>query len=452
MISKQTLGLIGINLAVCCQWAQILFLPTVYKDLNFTSTQNGNLSTMRLASMSLSLPFFAWLCYYFDRGRLLGVSLSLSGVFTCLNIFFVEYPNFMVINMLTGVCLGSVIPIGRSLISNYFELKDRGGYYGLIELSSGIGGFIGAGLAVYISNGVYPIATWKVTYLAIGGISCICGLILPCIISDPYYTKDSKKHFPHLEDERKLPSIGEFRNLFKKRTFVCQIVGGCVGATPWSGLTFLILWFQRMGLGEVLSVLIFASVGIGAAIGGYVGGVLGDKAAHKDSSLGKTFGRLYGRTWISHISIYSGVILSALLVKIIPYEKDEWWKFCTLGGLMGISIAWVGANNGAIQSDLFPQNLHSCSFAVQFFFEGFFSSLSPLLVGVINDYLFDGKELSPKGGDMEWSGYSDIKKKHLLTGLANSIIIICSVFWSLCALTQYPIYYYYPRESRELNP
>lgn len=451
---KRTWGILGINLTVVCQWASILFLPTLFKDLNFSSSQMGNLSTSRLLAMSISLPFFSWMSYYFHRGKILGVSLVMSGLFTCLNIFFInQYPHFMICNMLSGVSLGSIIPVSRSLISNYFELKERGTYYGTIEISSGIGGIVGSGISIFISNqqNTLPIESWKVTYLTLGFLCIVCGILCFFIIPDPYYIKKPKTDFPHFEEgERLLPTIKEFKSLLKKRTFIMQIVGGCTGSMPWSGLQFLILFFERMGMGKLHPVLIFASVALSAALGGGLGGWLGDKAASKDSSLGRVFGRLYGRTWISHISIYSGIILSVLLVKIIPYEKDEWWKFAIMGGVMGVSIALVPANNAAIQSDLFPQNLHSCSFAVQFFFEGFFSSLSPLLVGVFNDYVFHGKELAPKGGNEEWEGFSEEKKKHLLEGLANSIIIICSVFWFLCALTEYPIYYYYPRESREL--
>jgi MFS family permease len=355
--------------------------------------------------------------------------------------------------MLTGVCLGAVIPVSRSLVSNYYELKERGFYFGLIELASGLGGFAGCGLAVFISTQTNLWTdTWKVTYLSIGSICILCGLLCFFTIPDPYYiTQDLKKDFPHFEqEERLLPTIDEFKSIIKKKTFILQVCGGITGAQPWSALQFLILFFQRMGMGQIHPVLIFASVGGAAALGGVGGGWLGDKATSKDSSLGHVFGRLYARTWISHLSIYSGIILSALLVKVIPYNKDEWYKFAIMGFIMGLSISLVPANNSAIQSDLFPQNLHSCSFAVQFFFEGFFSSLSPLLVGVLNDYMFNGKELAPKGGNEEWEGFSEEKKKHLLEGLANSIIIICSVFWFLCALTEYPIYYYYPRESREL--
>jgi hypothetical protein len=122
-----------------------------------------------------------------------------------------------------------------------------------------------------------------------------------------------------------------------------------------------------------------------------------------------------------------------------------------MGGLMGVTISWPAANNGAIQSDLFPKHLHACSFSVQFFFEGFFSSLSPLFVGTLNDLLFNGKDISPPGGTLEWDTYPKERKEELLGSLANSIIFVCTLFWTLCALTQYPIYYYYPLESIELK-
>jgi MFS family permease len=419
----------AINLSVTSQWMSLLFIPATTASLvdgmGFTIAQIGALHSMRLLSMFFSLPVFAWLCYYVHRGRLLALTLAISSLLTIINTYALDYPAFMAVNLLTGLSLGAVHPVARSLIPAFYPLSERGTYFGLIELASGVGGFIGVGLAVVFDQRHSPLGDWKSVYTVIGILQLAMAIGCLLLLEDPGV------------GER--PSRSDLRGVFSKWTFIGIVSQGMLGAFPWAGFTFLIPWYERIGMGKTLSTLIFASVAIGAAVGGLVGGWVGDK-------ISKRF-PLRGRSLLTLFSVMTGVVFAPCLLAAIPHRPEFTGAFIVTGGLMGLFISWPAANIAAIQSDIFPENLHPTSFAIQFWLEGSFSALSPMFVALLNDQVFGCALLMPPGGEKEWLSFSVGKRELLLKGMANSLITVCCVFWLCCAMGVIVIYRNYPLEK-----
>jgi hypothetical protein len=65
--------------------------------------------------------------------------------------------------------------------------------------------------------------------------------------------------------------------------------------------------------------------------------------------------------------------------------------------------------------------------------------------------VFQCKDMTPKGGDKEWDGFTDGKKKELLKGVADSLTLVCCLSWGLFQFGYFIMYSVYPKESLSLN-
>lgn len=452
---ERKLATIGINIVVAYQWASLLFIPGVYgslgDELGFTIEQLGLLLTSRLIAMYFSLIFFAWASLHWARNMILVVTIGLSGIFTLLNMACNDYPTFLMLNIMAGICLGAVVPVARSLIPNYYVLEERGRYFGYLELSQGVGGILGVGISTYIvSTG--KLRVWSMVYMFIAVLAFPVCCVSMAWIKDPIRDKRDKKAlqevYPGLQTlEDDIPSKQDIRNIFRNPVFL-GIVGQGIGAFPWSGLSFLILWFQRMGIPESLGIVIYGAVGIGAALGGLLGGLLGDWASRKDLC---GIGRKYGRIYVAHISVILGIPFIAILMNAIPYKFEFWWAYALVGGLMGLIIAWPPANNSAVLSDVFEQRLHPIAFAIQYCFEGGLAAFSPYLTGFLTDEVYGGGDLTPPGGQIEWENFPEGRQRVALKALAMSLTVIGVSFWGAAQFFYFLMYCYYPDRSRSLN-
>lgn len=452
---ERHLATVGINIVVAYQWASLLFIPGVYgslgDELGFTIEQLGLLLTNRLIAMYFSLIFFAWTSLHWPRNLVLVVTVGMSGIFTLLNMASNDYPTFLMLDILAGMSLGAVVPVARSLIPNYYVLEERGRYFGYLELSQGVGGIFGVGISTYIvSTG--KLRVWSMVYLFMAMLAFPVCCVSMAWIKDPIRDTRSRKELQEiypglqmLEDD--IPSKRDIRDIFRNPVFI-GIVGQGIGAFPWSGLSFLILWFQRMGVPESLGILIYGAVGIGAALGGLFGGLLGDWISKRDlCGVGQKFGRIS----VAHVSVIMGIPFIAVLMNAIPYEFEFWWVYALVGGLMGLIIAWPPANNSAVLSDIFPQRLHPIAFAIQYCFEGGLASFSPYLTGYLTSEVFGGKDLTPPGGEAQWVSFSPERQHAALKGLAMSLTLIGVTFWGISQFFYILMYCYYPGRSRSLN-
>lgn len=455
---ERFLANVAINLAVGLQWASLLFIPAIYgaisEDRLFTIEQDGLLLTTRLIAMFCWLPFYGWLAYLVPRNVVLVVSLLASAICTFINLTCNTYASFMVFNIANGIALGAVIPVGRSLIPAYYPLEERGRYFGYLEMSSGIGGFVGSGVATLITAGTG--VHWRTVYLVMGLLHIPVLTLVQLWVKDPIFEERNRvksrdellEIYPGMEDEGvNFPSRNDFRELFSNPVYL-TILGQGLGAFPWSGNSFLILWFQRMGISESLSLLIFASVGIGAALGGLIGGVLGDRISSRNTC---GLGRKYGRIFVSHISVLAGIPFISVLTMAIPRLKEFWWCYALIGLFMGLTIAWPPANNSAIVSDIFPRRLHAIAYAVQYWIEGTVAAFCPYLVGYLNNEVFGGQDLTPPGGVNEWNSFAPPRQRAALDAMGMSLMLVGVIPWGVAQLFYIPMYRFYPRCSISLQ-
>jgi MFS family permease len=447
----------AIQLSVSAQWMGLLFLPALYEalsdQLGFNSSQLGSLQTMRLMAMFSSMPFFASCLNRSpqkgeeeDGGRggggggerwVLFISLFVSSICTLLTPLVYRFEDVMILNLLSGFFLGGVIPVTRSLVAQNWPLETRGSQYGLIELSQGVGGFMGAGIGVVFNK------KWQHCFISIGVMQlCLSFFIWAIPPSPPPSNRNLRTNNEEL-------TRGDLKWLLGRGVVRVQLLQGMFGAFPWAGLSFMMLWFEKMGFTLKEAILVYATVGLGAALGGWVGGRIGDRVAQVGENGG--WGKRNGRIVVSHFSVWMGIIIAPLLLKTIPHHPSYWGTYVVIGGLMGLLISWPAANQSANISDCVPDRLHPALFSILFWAEGTVSAVSPLLIGVLNDLVFNAKEITPVGGHQVWLGFPEEKKQVLLDGFANSMTLVCCCCWFIMQLGYFKMYKYYPLESLSLN-
>lgn len=497
-------------LSITGQWASCLALPAIYnrlaETLGFTPAQLGLLHSMRLFSMFGSLPLHAYASQFADRGKLMGASLIVGGVFTILQILGTSYGSFMLINILSGASLGMVVPVTRSLIPNYYRLEDRGGAFGILEVAGGIGGFFGAALGVIIttytqplgyvreiynsalasaksnmtvtwdmwvsdqlsfanatsvvaqefkSSGVICCTPWQTNFITLGIVTILLGIMVALLVKDPVRDtsvqkmlgKDLIKVFEGLElDEDGCVRDETIRLVDMKR--VCR-------SRTWLFIAIQGVWgcfpwssFSFLILWfERMEIQSMLAVVIFACVGGMAaaGGAVG--GAVGDYFTKKSLWHFkYSRLIINYFSVLAGIPGALIYFLALPYYV--WWSYALFSLWFGFSVAWCPGNNAAIMSDLFPQNLHPLVFAMQFWVEGASSAFGPFLCAVINDEVFMAKDLSlPQA---EFNALPEKRRTELLNGLAMSLLTVCCVGWTLCLLTYSPTWFSYPKESRHI--
>ena len=83
---------------------------------------------------------------------------------------------------------------------------------------------------------------------------------------------------------------------------------GIVGSIPWSGMVFLTLYFQLLGMSDFAASLQMALLLGSTALGGLLGGWIGDRAAMKYPD--------HGRILVCQFSVAVGIPFSLTITKV----------------------------------------------------------------------------------------------------------------------------------------
>ena len=83
-----------------------------------------------------------------------------------------------------------------------------------------------------------------------------------------------------------------------------------MGSIPWSGMVFLTLYFQLLGMSNFAASLQMALLLGSTAVGGLLGGWIGDRAAVKFPD--------HGRILVCQFSVAIGIPFSLMITKARP--------------------------------------------------------------------------------------------------------------------------------------
>lgn len=339
-----------------------------------------------------------------------------------LSLNFFYYFFFIIVG---AIGTGAFLPLGFSMIGDFYSPKDRGKKYGMMSFSLTLGVGMGIIFGGLLGSYAGPLG-WRIAY----GVGFIFGLFTLI-----FYT------FSAIEPER-LRSEPEFEN-FKgeinynykitysnlKQLFRTRSVGGILISVLCSGIAnatlgiWAIFYLNTKINGtdaELIVTTIYILAGSGALLGSIIGGRLGDRYFRS--------GKLKGRVIVSLIGLIVGISL-LLAFYLIPFYTEtmlqivfSWIFFVIIGYLGFFFVAFSSGNQFAIYSEVSLPEVRSTANAM--------NGLMVNLGGIIGNLLIS----------------SMIERNMSLLPFAVFVVLIIwltgSLFWIIP-------YFYYPNEFKE---
>jgi MFS family permease len=336
-----------------------------------------------------------------------------------------NYFCYLIFILIGAIGTGAFLPLGFSMIGDFYSPKDRGKRYGMMSfnltLGAGMGIIFGGLLGNYMGS-----FGWRIAY-GLGFILALLALIFYVLSATEPERLRSEPEFENFEGEIKYNYKITFDNL--KQLFKIRSIGGILISVLCSGIagatlgTWAILYLTTKidsTDAEFIVTTIYILAGSGALTGAIIGGRLGDKYFKS--------GKIKGRVVVSFIGLIVGISL-LLAFYLIPFFYETLVQFVfsliffvIIGYLGFFFTAFTAGNQFAIYTEVSLPEVRSTANAI--------NGLMANIGGIIGNLIIS----------------SMIERNESLLPLAVFVVLIIwlcgSVFWIIP-------YYYYPRELKE---
>ncbi|WP_297067329.1 MFS transporter [Thermococcus sp.] len=397
-------------------------LPPNYQQImtefGISEAQMGLVSTIFVATSALITILWGFLSDIGGRKRLLVVGVLIGEIPCFLTAFVNTYPELLLMRLFTGIGVGSIIPIGYSLIADMFPENERGKGYAFIQTAFGFGtlfGMIIAGL----------IASWRPPFIIASVPNFILAPLFYAVAEEPRRGEGEKELREVLEKGYEYTykiSLEAVKKSFRTRTNILIFLQGLVGTVPWGVLMYWLVSFLMVtrGMSKETATFVLLIIGIATVIGTLVGGYIGDYFERRTPG---------GRALITGISIFLGMIaaMGIILYPLPPELSLRGWLALTMYSLLFLQlVSFAGPNVTAIISQVnLPEDRGT-------------------IFGVFNIINSVGKALGPLFGGLLIEGLKN-------TGYTNArayeyTLIAGSLFWTLCAVIWFWIMKSYPED------
>ncbi len=161
---------------------QQLLPPNYYEisiEFGISEPQIGLVSSIYIAVGALIAIAWGYLSDIHDRKKLLVFGVLIGEIPCFLTAFVNSYWQLLAVRIFTGFGIGSIFPIGYSLISDMFREEQRGRGYSYIQTALGFGtlfGMIIAGL----------IASWRPPFIIVSVPNFIIAPLFYFIYEEPH--------------------------------------------------------------------------------------------------------------------------------------------------------------------------------------------------------------------------------------------------------------------------
>lgn len=337
----------------------------------------------------------------------------------------VNFQFYLLFTIIGAIGIGAFVPIGYSMISDYYLPQDRGKKYGSIHLGlilgTGVGIIVGGLLGSYAGpNG------WRFAY----AVGFILGLL--AVINFILKGRDPKRAHaePEFEDfdgefiyDYKI-DIKKVGSLFKKKSLASILIytffsGIAVSTIGTWGIFYMTSKFSGT-YAEVSATTLYLLTGVGILPGAILGGKMGDSFYRS--------GKIRGRVVLTFTGLISGIIC-LLGFYILPIsaatqlENVLSWIFFLIIGFLGYFLVSLSIGNVfAIYSEVCLPESRSTVNA--------FHNVMINLGGIIGNLLFSGL----------------IESDISLMPYAMALVLL---FWLAGTSLWIITYIYYPKEFNE---
>ncbi|MGQ9908080.1 MAG: spinster family MFS transporter [Candidatus Flexifilum sp.] len=359
-------------------------------DFGIDDTAAGAVGTGALVVGALFYPIWGFLNDKFSRARLLALASFIWGSTTWLSAVVRTFPAFLLTRSSTGID-DSSYPGIYSLISDYFEPKQRGRINGLLQLTAPVGFVLSLILVLALRDSI----GWRAIFLITGGLGIVVGILILLFVRDVPRGRAE----PELAD---LPEIGSYtfrwravKALLRKRTLLPLLIQGFFGVFPLNVITF---WFftylerERRYDSSTVFILMGAAVVL-MAIGAFLGGLAGDLLSKRTPR---------GRLIVAALGVGSAMTFLTLAL-LTPFDAAPLAFGLPLIGAAFFTL-FSGPNVVASIHEIAVPEVRSTALAFQYFVENIGAAAAPFIVGVLST----------------------------AAGLPSAILIVCLSTYALC--------------------
>ncbi len=339
----------------------------------------------------------------------------------------INYFYLLIFVIIGAIGIGAFLPIGFSMIGDFFPPNERGRKFGAMNVSL----LLGSGGGIII-GGLLGNYTWSFGWRIAYGLGCILGLlaILSYVLSG--INPERGRAEPEFMDFKgeinynykiTFHSLGQ---LFKKKSvaaiLISMIFSGIANVTlgTWA-IFYLTTKINDVNAGLYVTT-IFLLAGIGGIPGTIIGGKLGDSYFNT--------GKLKGRITISLIGLILGILcfLGFYLIPFFtatPLQIVFSWIFFIAIGFVGFFLTSLCVGNiYAIYSEVCVPELRSTANALN----GFMGNIGGIIGNLLLSFLID------------WD-----------MALFPFAIMLILLFWLFGSFLWIIPYFVYPRECKELR-
>ncbi|MCD6515773.1 MAG: MFS transporter [Candidatus Odinarchaeota archaeon] len=262
-----------------CSYLIIPNYNLIKQEFYVSDTLLGMMSGLYLFFNGIAAIFWSYLSdvSLLKRKIFLSLSMFASGIFSILAYMSPDFINLLIWRVLTGISLGSVLPLGFSILSDAFRRERRTQIFMIWYVLSGFGLGIGFGMAVILGN----YFNWRLPLLYGGLTIILLGGFVSLVLLEPARasSEDELKDLLSSGIEYKYRfSPGDLAILISNRSNFFAALQGILGTIPngiiftWS-LQYLV---RDVGASELVASIFLGFMSVGA-LGGLIISYIADK-------------------------------------------------------------------------------------------------------------------------------------------------------------------------------
>jgi MFS family permease len=372
----------------------------------------------------------------FSRKSLLVAGVMGWSAVTVLLAFSDNFGIFIALRILNGCALGMLLPVVQSLIADCSSIaqNDLGFRFGFVEMCSLFGQVVAIIAVTSVAEKqIMGHEGWRVAYLSVAFLSFAIAAFVHVGFVEAPRTFEPENFGLQRE-------FSKFVKYFKIPSFRVIVLQGMFGTIPGQALTFMVMYFQYVGLSDFTASALVGVGLTGAGVGSLLGGTVGDKLA--------SFSETHGRPLTAQISVTLGIPV-VLAIFMLPIQARYAHLYAALSFCLGLGSSWAGPGcNKPVFARIVPSHSRGSAFAWSIALEASSGSIiGPLLVGQLAQRWFGYETNQKPVGEM-----STAERLENASALGNALILATVIPWSICLLLYTRLHFTYARDLEELSP
>jgi len=381
---RERLGIIGLILIALFLTAdQAALVPNyllIEAEFGVTHTQMGAISSVFIVIGALMVLLWGYWTDKYPRKKLLVIGTLLGEIPCFLTAFVQSYNQLFIMRAFTGLGIGILLPVGSSLLGDYFPPEERGKGFAWFLFAAGLGYLMGAAIAGTIG----PRFSWRYPFIIIALPNFVLIPLFYLLVKEP----ERGRVEPALKEliKRGLTysykvKLSDFKRVISIRTNLFLNLQSIAGCIPWGVLPIWVITFFAQEKGFSIPIATFFGLVFGGAkmVGNIYGGYLGDRLRRKN---------VLWRTILCIAAIFGAIpFIAAVIAYPIPAQPQFFHILMPLlFGFVGISIASVaGPNSRAIFLDVNVPENRGIMLSVANLTDVMGGGIGPLVGGILAD-------------------------------------------------------------------